>query len=62
MIKDLALALAEAERQDIDLQAARGAIQRYQALSEQGDGELGTQALALHESLHGRRSDSYERK
>lgn len=52
MIKDLNLALAEAERHGVDLQAGRGTTQRYQRLSEQGHGDLGTQALALHESLH----------
>lgn len=69
MIKDLNLALAEAERHGIDLQSGRGTVRRYQWLSEQGNGELGTQALALHESLLGRpdsgsshsRSDSDER-
>lgn len=60
MIKDLSLALTEADRQGVDLQAARGTLQRYQWLSEQGDGALGTQALALHAALRPT-SDNIER-
>ena len=53
MIKDLSLALDEATLHGIDLQAATGTLRRYQWLSGQGDGALGTQALALHRELKG---------
>lgn len=52
MIKDLRLALAEAQATGIDLRASAGTLERYADLATRGDGELGTQALAHHPSLH----------
>jgi 3-hydroxyisobutyrate dehydrogenase len=47
-LKDLGIALAEAERMQLDLPALALARQLYQELAEQGHGRLGTQALFKH--------------
>lgn len=59
MIKDLQLALVEADDGGLDLTTARGALRRYQELSAGGAGELGTQALVRHHSLHDSLHDSH---
>lgn len=47
-IKDLGIALAEAERMQLDLPALALARKLYQQLAEQGYGRSGTQALFKH--------------
>lgn len=47
-LKDLGIALAEAERMQLDLPALALARKLYQELAEQGHGRLGTQALFKH--------------
>jgi 3-hydroxyisobutyrate dehydrogenase-like beta-hydroxyacid dehydrogenase len=58
MIKDLRLAVSEAESTGIDLAAVDAALRRYADLSNLGDGALGTQALVRHPAL---RRDSADR-
>lgn len=47
-IKDLGIALAEAQRMQLDLPALALAHKLYTGLAEQGHGRLGTQALFKH--------------
>ena len=47
-IKDLGIALAEAQRMQIDLPALALARKLYEGLAQQGHGRLGTQALFKH--------------
>ena len=47
-IKDLGIALAEAERMDLDLPGLSQARKLFVGLAEKGLGRLGTQALILH--------------
>ncbi|MFZ2328793.1 MAG: NAD(P)-dependent oxidoreductase [Rhodoferax sp.] len=47
-IKDLGIALAEAQRMQLDLPALALALKLYTELAEQGHGRLGTQALFKH--------------
>jgi len=47
-IKDLGIALAEAQRMQLDLPALALARKLYTGLAEQGHGRLGTQALFKH--------------
>jgi 3-hydroxyisobutyrate dehydrogenase len=47
-IKDLGIALAEAQRMQLDLPALALARQLYEELVQQGHGRLGTQALFKH--------------
>lgn len=47
-IKDLGIALAEAQRMQLELPALALARQLFEALAQQGHGRLGTQALFKH--------------
>lgn len=47
-IKDLGIALAEAQRMQLDLPALTLARKLYEELAQQGHGRLGTQALIKH--------------
>ena len=44
-VKDMRLALSEAENKDLDLEVLKTVLDQYIKLQEEGYGELGTQAI-----------------
>jgi 3-hydroxyisobutyrate dehydrogenase-like beta-hydroxyacid dehydrogenase len=52
MIKDLSITATEADRHGLRLLATQLTLDRYEQLSAAGHGSRGTQALALHDTLH----------